>query len=141
VDGKDGTNGTDGVDGKDGKDGVDGKDGAPGGGMPPMLQPGEHMGQTSDGKSVKLKDWDSAGDSHVTFWKSGGDIQLNDFAKQADGSWAATEGREWTSNGWKDLTDQNGDGFVFQVGTENADGSYDFWADTSSSKTLDGKFY
>jgi hypothetical protein len=103
-----------------------------------------HTGQTSEGYSVKLKDWDSADDQKVTLWKSfngTGDIVYSDFQKLDDGSWAATSGHEWTSKGWKPVTDQNGDGYVFKVGTENADGSYSFWADTSSSKTFDGKLY
>ncbi|MEZ5478557.1 MAG: hypothetical protein R3E95_14095 [Thiolinea sp.] len=94
-------------------------------------------------KSVKLTDWTDANDSNVTLWKSfdgKGDIQYSGFQKQADGSWAATSGREWDFNtgSWKPVTDQNGDGFVLKVGTQNADGSFSFVADTSTSQVLTG---
>jgi hypothetical protein len=97
-----------------------------------MLQPGTHTGTDSNGSFVKLKDWSGANDSNVTFWKSGGDIQLWGFAKQDDGSWTASGGREYVSGaGWQPLIDRNGDGVAFKVSTQNADGSFSYWADAS----------
>jgi hypothetical protein len=97
-----------------------------------MLQPGVHTGEDSNGNFVKLKDWNGANDTNVTFWKSGGDIRLTGFEKQDDGSWTATGGSEYVSGkGWQPLIDRNGDGIVFKVDPQNADGTFSYWADSS----------
>jgi hypothetical protein len=97
-----------------------------------MIQPGTHKGHDSNGNWVKLMNWSGASDTNVTFWKASGDIQLWGFTKQDDGSFSATAGREYVKGkGWQPLVDRNGDGSVFKVGTQNTDGSFSYWADSS----------
>jgi hypothetical protein len=65
------------------------------------------------------------------------------FSKQSDGSWSASSGREWISGkGWQPLIDRDGDGSIFKIGTQNDDGSFSYWADSSKYRQpTEGKLY
>ncbi len=137
-----GVTGADGADGADGATGPAGATGAtgPAGDVPManMISQGSHTGKTDSGENVKLT-WNGGNDA--TLWKPSGDIQLWGVHKADDGSLVATSGREWQSGqGWKQLEDNDGDGYVFKVET-SASNDFSFSADRGNSGDLKGTLW
>lgn len=95
------------------------------------------MGKTDDGCNADVKlMWN--GGSTATLWTSLGDITLTGVQKQADGTLTATGG-SGKYNGWYgNLTDNDGDGKVFKLSTQGADGQFRFEADLKKGMDLKG---
>ncbi|MDQ5770846.1 hypothetical protein [Thiothrix subterranea] len=94
------------------------------------------MGTTTGGQSVKFMDWTSTTDTTGTLWKSingTGDISLTGLHKLADGTLVATGGKEYVNGQWKTLGDANGDGYVFKVSPQNANGTFNFEVDRAAN--------
>ncbi len=103
-----------------------------------MITPGMHTGKTTDGcnSDVKLT-WN--GGTTATLWTSKGDMTLTGVQKQADGTLTATGG-SGTYNGWYgNFADNDGDGKVFKLSTQGADGKFTFEADLKKGMDLTGK--
>ncbi|HRJ94794.1 MULTISPECIES: hypothetical protein [unclassified Thiothrix] len=106
--------------------------------MPKMISTGTHTGKTSDGCNADVKFmW--TGGSTATLWTSKGDMSLWGVQKLADGTLVATGG-SGSYNGWYgSFKDNDGDGYVFKIGTQNADGTFTFEADLKLGMDLKGK--
>lgn len=97
-----------------------------------------HTGKTTDGCNADVKlTWN--GGTTATLWTSKGDITLSGVQKLADGSLVATSGSGSYNGWWGNLKDNDGDGYVFKLGTQGADGKFSFEADLKLGMDLTGK--
>ncbi|MEB4590358.1 hypothetical protein VSS37_05155 [Candidatus Thiothrix sp. Deng01] len=103
-----------------------------------MIPPGCHTGKTTDGCNANVQlTWN--GGSTATLNTSRGTICLTGVQKLADGSLVATGGSGSYGSWCGTLKDNDGDGYVFKLGTKGADGYYSFEADLKTGMDLTGK--
>lgn len=83
--------------------------------------------------------WD--GGSTAKLWTDQGDLILKGVQKLDDGSLVATSGYGKFGGWYGNLKDNDGDGYVLKIGTQNPNGTFDFEVDLKKGMDVKGHLH